>query len=193
MGRFTKIPESTFNELQVNAGVLLKTFNPASPALVDENIICATTGGINPTCKPTFSDWGEDVDNCPNGMKELKHLDGWETSLGFTALNTTAEVIRMSLGAADISVETGKITPRMELKNTDFSDVWWVGDRSDGGLVAICLKNALSTEGFSLQTTKDGKGQIAVTLSGHVSIEAQDVVPMEFYVSTASSVSTATS
>lgn len=187
MGRFTKIPESTFNELQVNAGVLLKTFNPASPALVDENIICATTGGINPTCKPTFSDWGEDVDNCPNGMKELKHLDGWETSLGFTALNTTAEVIRMSLGAADISVENGKITPRMELKNTDFSDVWWVGDRSDGGLVAICLKNALSTEGFSLQTTKDGKGQIAVTLSGHVSIEAQDVVPMEFYVSTATS------
>lgn len=190
MGRFTKIPESTFNELQVNAGVLLKTFSPASPALVDENIICATTGGINPTCKPTFSDWGEDVDNCPNGMKELKHLDGWETSLGFTALNTTAEVIRMSLGAADISVETGKITPRMELKNTDFSDVWWVGDRSDGGLVAICLKNALSTEGFSLQTTKDGKGQIAVTLSGHVSIEAQDVVPMEFYVSTATSTAT---
>ena len=183
MGKFSKIPESTFDELQVDAGVLLKTFDPKNPALVDSDIICATTGGINPTCVPTYSDWGEDVDNCPNGMKELKHLDGWETSLGFTALNTTPEVIRLSLGAADITTESGKITPRADLKDTDFSDVWWVGDRSDGGLVAIRLINALSSEGFSLQTTKNGKGQIAVTLAGHVSIEAQDVVPMEFYVS----------
>ena len=183
MGKFSKIPKSTFDELQVDAGVLLKTFDPKNPELVDSDIICATTGGINPTCVPTYSDWGEDVDNCPNGMKELKHLDGWETSLGFTALNTTPEVIRLSLGAADITTESGKITPRADLKDTDFSDVWWVGDRSDGGLVAIRLINALSSAGFSLQTTKNGKGQIAVTLAGHVSIEAQDVVPMEFYVS----------
>ena len=183
MGNFSKIPKSTFDEIQVDAGVLLKTFDPKNPELVDSDIICATTGGINPTCVPTYSDWGEDVDNCPNGMKELKHLDGWETSLGFTALNTTPEVIRLSLGAADITTESGKITPRADLKDTDFSDVWWVGDRSDGGLVAIRLINALSSAGFSLQTTKNGKGQIAVTLAGHVSIEAQDVVPMEFYVS----------
>lgn len=182
MGRFSKIPQDVFGEFQVDAGVLLKSFDPTDPELVDEDIICATTGGINPTCVPTYSDWGEDVDNCPNGMKELMHLDSWETALGFTALNTTKEIIRMSLGAADISADTGKIVPRRELKNTDFADVWWVGDRSDGGLVAIRLINALSTSGFSLQTTKNGKGQIAVTLAGHYSINEQDVVPMEFYV-----------
>lgn len=183
MGRFSKISQNTFNELQVDAGVLLNQFNPESPELLDEAIICATTGGINPTCVPTFSDWGEDVDNVPNGMKELMHLDGWETSLAFTALNITAETIRMALGAADVNAETGKITPRMSInQEKDFTDVWWVGDMSDGGLCAICLKNALSTEGFSLQTTKNGKGQLSVTLGGHVSINAQDEVPMEFYV-----------
>ena len=182
MGKFSKIPAESFDEFQVDAGVLLKSFDPETPELVDDDIICATTGGINPTCVPTYSDWGEDVDNVPNGMKELMHLDGWETSLGFTALNTTPEVIRMALGAADIGSSNGKITPRRDLKDTDFADVWWVGDRSDGGLVAIRLINALSTSGFSLQTTKNGKGQIAVTLSGHVSIQEQDVVPMEFYV-----------
>lgn len=180
MGRFSKVPQTAFDEFQVDAGVLLRTFNPTTPEITEDNIICATTGGINPTCVPTYSDWGEDVDNCPNGMMELMHLDGWETTLGFTALNTTPEIIRMSLGAADI--ESDKITPRRELKDTDFADVWWVGDRTDGGLVAIRLKNALSTSGFSLQTTKNGKGQIAVTLAGHVSINEQDVVPMEFYV-----------
>lgn len=182
MGMFTKIPQSTFDELQNDAGVLLKNFDPTNPEVTDENIICATTGGINPTCVPTYSDMGEDVDNAPVGMMELMHLDGWNTSLGFTALSTTAETIRLALGAADIDAESGKITPRRNLKDTDFADVWWVGDRSDGGMVAICLKNALSTSGFSLQTTKNGKGQIAVTLGGHVSIKEQDVVPMEFYV-----------
>lgn len=180
MGRFSKVPQTAFDEFQVDAGVLLKTFDSAKPEITEDNIICATTGGINPTCVPTYSDWGEDVDNCPNGMMELMHLDGWETTLGFTALNTTPEIIRLSLGAADIA--SGKITPRRELKDTDFADVWWVGDRTDGGLVAIRLINALSTSGFSLQTTKNGKGQIAVTLAGHVSINEQDVVPMEFYV-----------
>ena len=182
MGRFSVVSQDAFDEFQVDAGVLLKSFDPASPELVDEDIICATTGGINPTCVPTYSDMGEDVDNCPNGMMEMMKLDGWETTLGFTALNTTPETIRMALGAADIDASGGKITPRRNLKDTDFADVWWVGDRSDGGLVAIRLINALSTSGFSLQTTKNGKGQIAVTLAGHVSIMEQNVVPMEFYV-----------
>lgn len=182
MGRFSVVSQDVFDEFQVDAGVLLNSFDPADPELVDANIICATTGGINPTCVPTYSDWGEDVDNVPNGMKELMHLDGWETSLGFTALNTTAEVIRMALGAADIGAENGAIIPRRDLQDTDFADVWWVGDRSDGGLVAIRLINALSSSGFSLQTTKNGKGQIAVTLNGHPSITEQSKVPMEFYV-----------
>lgn len=182
MGRFSKISQEAFDEFQVDAGVLLKSFDPANPELIDINIICTTTGGINPTCVPTYSDFGEDVDNVAAGTKELMRLDGWETTLGFTALNTTPETIRMALGAADIDAASGKITPRRNLKDTDFSDIWWVGDRTDGGLVAIRLINALSSSGFSLQTTKNGKGQIAVTLSGHVSIKEQDVVPMEFYV-----------
>lgn len=182
MGRFSVISQDAFKSFQVDAGVLLKSFDPSSPELVDEDIICATSGGINPICKAKFRDNGEDVDNCPNGTKELMEIVRWETSLAFTALNVTTETIRMALGAADIGEENGEITPRMELKDTDFSDVWWVGDLSDGGLVAIRLKNALSTAGLSLQTTKDGKGHLAVTLSGHYSITEQKTVPMEFYV-----------
>lgn len=87
----------------------------------------------------------------------------------------------MALGAADINAETGAINPRRDLKQTDFSDLWWVGDRADGGCVAVQLKNALSTGGFSLQTTKSGKGQVSVELTGHVSIEDQDTMPMVFY------------
>lgn len=181
MGRFTVIPQDTFEGLQLDAGVILNTFDPTNPAAPDSAIICATTGGINASCVPTFSDLGEDVDNCPVNMKELKHLDGWECKLSFTSLGTSAESIRLALGAADINVSTGAIKPRRDLKQTDFSDVWWVGDRADGGCVAVQLKNALSTAGFSLQTTKAGKGQTNVELTGHVSMNAQADMPMTFY------------
>lgn len=179
-GKFTIIPQDTFDALQTDAGVLLKTFNPAQAAAPqDGDIICATTGGINATCTPTFSDMGEDVDNCPNNTKELKHLDGWDCKLSFTGLSASADSIKLALGCADIT--TTKITPRATLKQTDFSDLWWVGDKAGGGLVAVKLMNALSTGGFSLQTTKNAKGQSTFELTGHVSIDAQTVVPMEFY------------
>lgn len=183
MGMFTVIPESTFEEMQLDAGVLLKTFDPSNPTKpADSAIICATTGGITASCVPEFSDLGEDVDNCPVNMKELKHLDSWTCTLGFTSLGVSPANIKLALGAADIDgTDTTKIVPRRNLAQTDFTDLWWVGDRADGGMVAIQLKNALSTEGFSLTTTKAGKGQVAVTLTGHVSIDAQDVVPMVFY------------
>lgn len=181
MGKFVKVSENTFNEIQLEAGLILNNFDPTGTSEVaDEDIVCATTGGITISCKPTFTDYGEDIDNVPNNMLEFKEVDGWECSIGFTALNASAEVIKMALCAADI--EGNKITPRNDLTVADAKDIWWVGERADGGFVACCLKKALATDGLSLKTTKKGKGQISCTLTGHVSVTAQDVVPMEFYV-----------
>ena len=184
--KFTVIPSNTFESLQLDAGVLLKTFDPTTgTAPADEDIICATTGGIQATCVPTYSDLGEDVDNCPVNMLELKNLDSWECTLGFTSLGMSPEAIKLALGAADVNGST--VIPRKDLATSDFSDVWWVGDKADGGFVAVQLKNALSTGGFSLQTTKAGKGQLSVTLTGHVSIDAQSEMPMVFYSTTGGS------
>ena len=181
MGIATKIPQNTFDGLQVDAGVLLTTFDPADPVITDAAIICATTGGITVSCTPTYSDYGEDVDNCPNNTKELKRIDGWDCKFATTGLGTSLANIQLALGAADITAGSSKVTPRRQISQSDFSTIWWVGDRADGGLVAVKLINALSTGGFSLKTTKNGKGQISIELTGHVSISAQDVVPMEFY------------
>ena len=181
MGKFTKVSQDTFKEIQLEAGLVLKQFDPNGTAeVLDEHIVCATTGGIEIAWKPTFTDYGEDIDNVPTNMLEFKEVDGWDCSIAFTALNASAEVIKLALGAADVS--GNKITPRFDMTKNDTADIWWVGERADGGFVACCLKNAMSTEGLTLKTTKKGKGQLSCTLTGHVSIEAQDVVPMEFYV-----------
>lgn len=184
--KYTKIPETTFQNLQLNAGVLLSSFNPESATVADESIIGATTGGVNFTATPTFSDYGEDIDNCPKNMKELKKLDSWEISLSGTYVTVDANAVKALVGAADVS--GNKITPRNDLKLTDFTDVWWVGDYSDqngetnGGFVAIHMMNALSTGGFAIQSSDNRKGNFAFTYTAHYSIDAQDTVPFEVYV-----------
>lgn len=179
MGKFTQVKQDAFEEMQLDAGVLAKAFDPDTGTLNNEDIICATTGGISVSCVPTYSDLAEDVDNAPNNMMEYKHLDGWEAKMSTTSLGTSPESIRLSLGAADIV--GNKVVPRRNIKLTDFQDLWWIGDRADGGMAASKLINALSTGGFSLQTTKNGKGQISLEFTGHVSIKDQDTMPMEFY------------
>ena len=187
--KYTKIPETTFQNLQLNAGVLLSSFNPASATVSDEAIIGATTGGINFTATPTYIDFGEDIDNCPKNMKELKKLDSWEAKCSGTFVTIDTAVAKSLIGAADIGTsDTTKVTPRNDLAQADFSDIWIVGDYSDkngatnGGFVAIHMMNALSTGGFQIKTEDKAKGQFAFEYTAHYSMSAQGTVPFEVYV-----------
>ena len=186
MPRFTKVAQDAFDALQTDAGVILLNFDPANPvAPQSDDILAVTTGGIAINCTPTYSDFGKDVDNVPNNMMEFKHLDGWECTMGFSDLKFNKANTKFALGAADVTDATGysKIVPRRNVKLSDFADaIWWVGDKADGGAYAVCLLNALATGGLSIQTNKNAKGTNAVTLMGHVSIDDQDTMPMEFYV-----------
>lgn len=185
MGRFTKVSEDAFDAMQLEAGVILSSFDISNPVEPDsEDIIAVTTGGIAVACEAEYEDYGADVDNVPNNMMEFKKITGWNCTMGFSDLKFNADNTKLELGAADITSGTGykKIVPRRDLKLTDFTDeIWWVGDKANGGAYAVKLMHALSNGGLSIQSTKNGKGQNAVTLMGHVSIHAQNVVPMEFY------------
>ncbi len=186
MGRFTRIAADAMDALQVDAGVLLSNFDPENPYKTpsDADIIATTTGGINPTCEPQYSDYGEDVDNVPNNVMEFKHLDGWNCAMGFSSIKFNAANTVWALGAADkTTLDNGvtKIVPRRNVKLTDFKDLWWVGDKANGGAYAVCLKNAISTGGLNIKSSKNGKGTNQQTITGHVSINDQDKMPMEFY------------
>lgn len=183
--KFTKISAKAFESMQINAGVVLNTFDPTGATEIkDADIICATSGGVTAECKPNITDLGDDVDNCQKNTAELMQIEDYDCTLAFTALNVTTDVIKLALGAADVSEK--KVTPRMTLDPTastgDFKDIWWVGDTIDGGFVAVKLMNALSTGGLSLKTTDKGKGNLSVTLTGYHRM-GDDAVPMEWYYS----------
>ena len=184
--KFTKIPESVFSEIQLNAGVLLSEFTPASAEVSNENIIGATSGGVNFTATPSFTDFGEDIDNCPKNTKELKKLDEWEVKMSGTFVSVSPDSVKTLVGLADVAAD--KITPRRDIKSEDFTDMWWVGDYSDkngaknGGFIAIHMLNTLSTGGFQIQSGDKAKGQFAFEFTAHYSISAQDTVPFEVYI-----------
>lgn len=184
--RYTKIPEATFQNLQLNAGVMLKDFTPTTGAFEDTDIIGATSGGVNFVAEPTFTDFGEDIDNCPANMKELKRLDTWNVTLSGSLVSVSPSSAELLVGLADLA--TDKITPRNDIDEADFADIWWVGDYSDkngdtnGGFVACHLINALSTGGLNIQSNDNGKGTFSFTFTGHYSLDAQDTPPFEVYV-----------
>ena len=184
---FTKVPSDTFEKLQLNAGILVDSFTPGTGVI--GNILGATSGGINFASNPTYEDFGEDIDNVPNNMMELKHLKAFDPSMSGTFLTVTAAVAKKLVGAADIDgSDSTHVVPRQKLLTTDFTEVWWIGDYSDkntgstAGFLAIRLIHALNTSGFQIQSGKDAKGTMSFEFHGHYSIDSQDTVPFEIYV-----------
>ena len=74
------------------------------------------------------------------------------------------------------------------MKDTDFTDVWLVGDYSDqngaqhGGYLAIHLRNALSSGGFRIESGDRAKGQFDFTYLAHYALSQPDSVPFELYI-----------
>lgn len=185
--KFTKIPAETFQQIQLNAGILVDAFDPTT--LEIGNILGATTGGINFKATPSFTDYGEDIDNCPKNTMELKRQDDVDAVMSGTFATITSDAAKILVGAGDKDEDnTCHIVPRKDLLTTDFQDIWWVGDYSginngdDAGFCAVHLMNALSTGGFQIQSADKGKGNFAFEFTGHYSMKAPDTVPFEIFI-----------
>lgn len=181
----TRVSADFYNSVQKEAGILLNVFdvsNPVEPA--DEQIITATTGGISISCVPETEDIFADIDNVPNNTAEGKNITGWNVSMSTTAIGASEDTIALSLGAYEKGLDGG-VKPRRNYKIGDFKTIYWIGDMADETkLLCAVIKNAVSTGGFSLQTTKKGKGQISLELTGHTRLNNQEEIPAEFYVLT---------
>lgn len=189
--KFTQVPTDTFENLVLNAGILVDEFTPATGVI--GNILGATTGGIEFSTNPTYTDFGEDIDNVPANTKQLKRLQSFDPAMSGTFLTVDTTALKSLIGAADIGTsDTTKVVPRDQLVAADFEDVWWVGDYSDknvdaesthtAGYIAIHLMNALNTAGFKITSSKDNKAQMAFEYHGHYDISNISTPPFEIYV-----------
>lgn len=193
--KYTQIPSTAFQNIQLNAGILVDSFEPASGTI--GRLLGATSGGVQFQDNVEYKDFGEDIDNCPKNMMELKKLDKHEVKMSGTFVTVSAETAKMLAGAADVDAnDNTHIIPRNDILMADFKTLWWIGDYSDendganAGFVAIKLMNALNTGGFQIQSTDKEKGKFAFEFMGHYSMAAQDTVPYEVYIKQGGSVVT---
>lgn len=185
--KYTQIPATAFQNIQLNAGILTDSFVPSTGVI--GRMLGATTGGVQFQDSVEYTDFGEDIDNCPKNMLELKKLDSHEVTMSgtFVTVDSTTAKTLVAVGDVD-ALDSTHIIPRNEVLTTDFTDIWWIGDYSDvntgdnAGFIAIHLMNALNTGGFQIQSTDKGKGQFAFEFTGHYSMQAQDTVPYEIYI-----------
>lgn len=178
---WNRVSLEAFKSFGYDSGMVVKNFDPTKFEIPkDEDILATTTGNITASLVPTYEDLGADVNGVRGEYAELKILVSWAATMGFTVLELNKETLKMAAGAADI--EGMSVKARMQLMMKDFETIAIILPLLGGGLAAIVLYNSLSTGGVNLTTTKGGKSQNALTLTGHQTFDAQNQVPMEFYV-----------
>lgn len=173
---------NAFDEIPFNAGILLTEFDPLTGDYQNENIIGATSGGFNFSDTITYMDMGDGVDGCDKNTMELKRFDSREIKASGTFVTVNKELLAQLMAMADISED--KITPRDDLKTTDFKDLWFVCEYGSkvGGFFAIHMMNVLSTGGLNFQTTDKAKTTFTVEFTAHYSLAEPGKVPYEAHI-----------
>lgn len=187
---YTKVSATAFDQLQMNAGIMVDSFVPATGAI--GNIMGATSGGFRFASNPNYVDLGSNMDNVPPNTWQLKQITHFDPTMSGTFLTVTAALAKKLVAAGAIdSTDSTHVIPSHKLTESDFNDVWVVGDYSasnesgtgvTAGFVAIHLKNAMNSDGMQWQTADKDKGQFAFNFHGHYDLTDIEDVPFEVYV-----------
>jgi hypothetical protein len=191
----TGLRASTFENLQLNAGMFLANFDYSTAtdaatlgALLKTErektsgsaLIGATRGGGTFVCTPNKR--SIEADGKREEWKGSSVNDGWTIKLTTTLLEINADNLKRSFGTADVTDTEKKhtIKIRTDIKDADYIDrLVWVGDTSKG-YVLISIKNALNTAGATLTWTDKGEGTIPVEFTAHQDgLETDGYAPCE--------------
>lgn len=181
MDMITALRAGTFNNLQLNAGAFIMNFDTSAhttaaalraalqTALASgTNVLGATRGGGTFVIDRETRD--PDVDGRRYRFKGGTFVDSIDAHLTGTLVEIKPAILAklMASGSAETSGAKTTITMSTTVAQTDYIDkLTWVGDMSDGGVIAITLKNALNTGGLTLTFTDKGEGTIPFDFYAH--------------------------
>ena len=181
----TGVRPSTFEKLQLNAGMFLVGFDWSSAENADAirtklaaaieaetGLIGMTQGGGTFVCTPAIRQIEGDGMRSPFVGSTVN--DGWTVKLTGTMKEITPENFARALMCANVEAigscgTAKKIRIRTDIKTTDYlPKICWVGDTSKG-FVLIELENALNISGATFTFTDKGEGTIPFEFQAHQS------------------------
>ena len=172
----TGLNAKTAENIQLGAGAILKTKYTKGMTLSYENILSATNGGITLAIVPEY--FTPTIDgNFDNVKGTGKTIIRYTATLSFTAVEADAEVLAKALGCADTTGNV--ITGRHKINASDYSNIYAIGEKGDGSIIQVTLKNAMNTSGLNLTTTNNGNGGISFSISANYDVNDLDTPPFE--------------
>lgn len=171
------VKTDTIENLEFEAGLILKNkFTTESAFNKDNDVLCATTGGI----KVNIAQQKQVIkfDGIMDNTAGIERVIGWTGSVQFSTKEVDADMVKLALGYAKNT--SGKITLNQGIIPTsEYTDFYILGKLGDGSWRQISLSKAMNVTG--LQETRNDKGEteIAFDLQAHYGIDTQDTAPIE--------------
>lgn len=196
-GLTTALRAETFENLQLNAGIMLANFDLSeidtatelataiSDLLADpdDTVLGATRGGGNFVVTRDIRE--PEIDGRRYPFKGGKFVDSADARLTTTLVEITPGNIVKALGNGESTTTNKKTTIKMHtvIKDTDYlQNIVWIGDIADGRMVAIELINALNTSDFNFTYTDKGEGTLAVEFHAHQeNVDDYDEAPYNIF------------
>ena len=171
----TGVTETTKENLQLGAGIITTAYTKGG-TISKESIISATRGGGSFTAIPTLRQI--EADGLPQNVKGMEVIDDYVVTLNVTLIEFAKETLQMALPGAFLDTDNS-IKCKHTIADTEYKDIYWVGDLADGSKIAIKIKNALNNGGLNITITNKGEGTFALSLIGHYSLDKLDEPPFE--------------
>lgn len=186
LSAFTK---NTAKNMQLDAGLLVRGLTNIlnfNGTIEDEKKLGATSGGASFSATPEMRNIFEGIDGAKGNYKDGNVIDNWEITLTATVKEMTAKNLQLAMATADIATGNEKfdvLTPRMEVKSTDYIDnICWLGTMNGSSEPMIIeLKNVLNTNGISFTAEDKGSGSVELELKAHFDLSKPNEVPFNIY------------
>lgn len=198
-GNTTALRAGTFDNLQLNAGILLKNLNYSSvtdSTALKTAIANIISGGSSPigvligatrgggTFNVTREMRSPEIDGMRYPFKGSDFVDSVEAYISTTLVEITAQNVQDLLTAGVNPTTSGKkTTVKMNTAITSsnyLTNICWVGDLADGRMVLICLNNAINTADFTFTYTDKGEGTLAAEFHARqAAVDDYDHPPFE--------------
>lgn len=186
LSAFTK---NTAKNMQLDAGLLVRGLTDIlnfNGTIEDEKKLGATAGGASFSATPEMRNIFEGIDGAKGNYKDGNVIDNWEITLTATVKEMTAKNLQLAMATADIATGNEKfdvLTPRMEVKSTDYIDnICWLGTMNGSSEPMIIeLKNVLNTNGISFTAEDKGSGSVELELKAHFDLSKPNEVPFKIY------------
>ena len=191
----TPLNASTFDKLQLDAGVFVIGFDPSdyasSGALItalasfigdDTKCLGATRGGASFNIKRENRE--VEADGKRYSFVGSTMTDSIDAYISTKLIEITKGNLARGLGSADAvtNQKVTTITPRTRYKDSDYiGELCWVGETANG-VMAIYFKNALNTADFSYKINDRGEGELDVEFHAYQdSVDDYDNPPFVLY------------